>query len=158
MHDPRLDGADAGRLLVVPLVILACGHMLSNMIRTLPAIAVDVMAPDLHSNPHDIASLTAAYHFAFALSQLPVGAALDRFAVRSVALALLAGTAVGGAFAALAGKPGAARAAGTALSLNPIALIVPCHRIIKSDGSTGGYGGGKAGTALKQRLLDLERT
>lgn len=105
MHDPRLDGADAGRLLVVPLVILACGHMLSNMIRTLPAIAVDVMAPDLHSNPHDIASLTAAYHFAFALSQLPVGAALDRFAVRSVALALLAGTAVGGAFAALAGGP-----------------------------------------------------
>ncbi|MCB0858573.1 MAG: methylated-DNA--[protein]-cysteine S-methyltransferase [Solirubrobacterales bacterium] len=67
-------------------------------------------------------------------------------------------TASYGEVAALAGKPGAARAAGTALSLNPIALIVPCHRIIKSDGSTGGYGGGKAGTALKQRLLDLERT
>lgn len=65
-------------------------------------------------------------------------------------------TASYGEVAALAGKPGAARAAGTALSLNPIALIVPCHRIIKSDGSTGGYGGGKAGTALKQRLLDLE--
>lgn len=61
-----------------------------------------------------------------------------------------------GEVAALAGKPGAARAAGTALSMNPIALIVPCHRIIKADGSTGGYGGGKAGTALKQRLLDLE--
>ena len=58
--------------------------------------------------------------------------------------------------AALAGAPGAARAAGTALSRNPIALIVPCHRIIKADGSTGGYGGGAAGTALKQRLLDLE--
>ena len=49
------------------------------------------------------------------------------------------------------------RAAGTALSVNPIALIVPCHRIIKADGKTGGYGGGAAGTALKQRLLDLER-
>ncbi len=58
--------------------------------------------------------------------------------------------------AGMAGKPGAARAAGTALSLNPIALIVPCHRVIKADGSTGGYGGGHAGTALKQRLLDLE--
>jgi methylated-DNA-[protein]-cysteine S-methyltransferase len=66
-------------------------------------------------------------------------------------------TASYGEVAALAGAPGAARAAGTALSRNPIALIVPCHRIIKSDGSTGGYGGGKAGVALKQRLLDLER-
>jgi predicted MFS family arabinose efflux permease len=105
VHDPRPDEADAGALLIVPLVILACGHMLSNMIRTLPAIAVDVMAPDLHSNAHDIASLTAAYHFAFALTQLPVGAALDRFAVRTVALALLAGTALGAVFAALAGGP-----------------------------------------------------
>jgi len=67
-------------------------------------------------------------------------------------------TASYGEVAALAGTPGAARAAGTALSRNPIALIVPCHRIIKSDGSTGGYGGGRAGTALKQRLLDLEHS
>jgi methylated-DNA-[protein]-cysteine S-methyltransferase len=66
-------------------------------------------------------------------------------------------TASYGEVAALAGRPGAARAAGTALSVNPIALIVPCHRIIKADGSTGGYGGGKAGTALKQKLLNLER-
>jgi len=67
-------------------------------------------------------------------------------------------TASYGEVAALAGRPGAARAAGTALSLNPIALIVPCHRVIKSDGMIGGYGGGAAGTALKKRLLDLERT
>ena len=66
-------------------------------------------------------------------------------------------TASYGEVAALAGSPGAARAAGTALSINPIALIVPCHRIIRSDGSTGGYGGGRAGSALKQRLLDLEK-
>ena len=65
-------------------------------------------------------------------------------------------TASYGEVAALAGRPGAARAAGTALSRNPIALIVPCHRIIKADGSTGGYGGGAAGTRLKQQLLDLE--
>ncbi|HMT04706.1 MAG: methylated-DNA--[protein]-cysteine S-methyltransferase [Solirubrobacterales bacterium] len=65
-------------------------------------------------------------------------------------------TASYGEVAALAGAPGAARAAGTALSRNPIALMVPCHRIIKSDGKTGGYGGGAAGTDLKQKLLDLE--
>ncbi|MBN8868101.1 MAG: methylated-DNA--[protein]-cysteine S-methyltransferase [Solirubrobacterales bacterium] len=66
-------------------------------------------------------------------------------------------TASYGEVAALAGKPGAARSAGTALSRNPIALVVPCHRIIKSDGSIGGYGGGRSGVELKRRLLDLEQ-
>ena len=61
-----------------------------------------------------------------------------------------------GELAEIAGSPGAARAVGTAMSVNPIALIVPCHRVIKSDGSIGGYGGGNAGTRLKQKLLDLE--
>lgn len=66
-------------------------------------------------------------------------------------------TASYGEVAGLAGNPGAARAAGTALSRNPIALIVPCHRIIKADGTTGGYGGGANSVALKKRLLDLEK-
>lgn len=66
-------------------------------------------------------------------------------------------TASYGEVAALAGRPGAARAAGTALSKNPIALIVPCHRVIKADGTTGGYGGGAHGTALKKKLLKLEQ-
>lgn len=61
-----------------------------------------------------------------------------------------------GEVAEIAGSPGAARAVGTAMSVNPIALLVPCHRVIKSDGSIGGYGGGKSGSRLKQRLLDLE--
>lgn len=66
-------------------------------------------------------------------------------------------TASYGEIAAVAGSPGAARAAGTALSRNPIGLIVPCHRVIRADGSTGGYGRGEKGTRLKQALLDLER-
>lgn len=57
-----------------------------------------------------------------------------------------------------AGRPRAARAAGTALARNPITLIIPCHRVIRSDGTTGCYGGGAAGTAMKQHLLDLERS
>ena len=61
-----------------------------------------------------------------------------------------------GEVAEIAGSPGAARAVGTAMSINPIALIVPCHRVIKSDGSVGGYGGGMNGQRLKKRLLDLE--
>lgn len=51
------------------------------------------------------------------------------------------------------GRPAAARAVGLANGSNPIAVIVPCHRVIGSDGSLTGYGGG---TSRKRLLLDLE--
>jgi len=44
--------------------------------------------------------------------------------------------------AARAGRPSAARAAGNALHDNPVAIIVPCHRVLRGDGSLGGYAGG----------------
>jgi len=50
-------------------------------------------------------------------------------------------------------QPRTARAVGQALARNPLAIIVPCHRVIASDGSLGGFGGG---LAMKQRLLRLE--
>ncbi len=55
--------------------------------------------------------------------------------------------------AALVGNPGAVRAVGTACSTNPLPIVVPCHRVVRSDGSLGGYVGG---FAAKQALLDLE--
>ena len=58
-----------------------------------------------------------------------------------------------GAVARTIGYPKAARAVGAANGANPIALIVPCHRVIGSDGSLTGYGGG---LPLKRFLLDLE--
>ena len=51
------------------------------------------------------------------------------------------------------GRPKAMRAVGSANGSNPVSLIVPCHRVINSDGKLGGYGGG---LALKARLLDME--
>ena len=51
------------------------------------------------------------------------------------------------------GRPSAARAVGLANGSNPIAVIVPCHRVIAADGSLGGYGGG---LERKRTLLDLE--
>jgi methylated-DNA-[protein]-cysteine S-methyltransferase len=45
-------------------------------------------------------------------------------------------------FAALAGKPKAARAAGSACANNPIPIIYPCHRVVRADGNLGNYGGG----------------
>jgi methylated-DNA-[protein]-cysteine S-methyltransferase len=46
------------------------------------------------------------------------------------------------ALAARAGRPRAARAAGNALHDNPVAIIVPCHRVLRGDGTLGGYAGG----------------
>src|SRR5919112_3427794 len=51
------------------------------------------------------------------------------------------------------GKPGATRAVGNALGRNPIPVIVPCHRVIRSDATIGGYTGG---LGIKHRLLAIE--
>lgn len=51
------------------------------------------------------------------------------------------------------GKPGATRAVGNALGRNPIPVVVPCHRVVRSDGTLGGYTGG---SDIKPRLLALE--
>jgi methylated-DNA-[protein]-cysteine S-methyltransferase len=51
------------------------------------------------------------------------------------------------------GSPNGFRAVGHANGQNPIAIVVPCHRVIASDGTLGGYGGG---LPMKQWLLDLE--
>ncbi|MGI8461886.1 MAG: methylated-DNA--[protein]-cysteine S-methyltransferase [Solirubrobacterales bacterium] len=55
--------------------------------------------------------------------------------------------------AASAGSPRAHRAAGSALGSNPVPIVVPCHRVLRSGGALGGYAGG---LEVKQRLLDLE--
>jgi methylated-DNA-[protein]-cysteine S-methyltransferase len=58
------------------------------------------------------------------------------------------------ALARLSGSPKAVRAVGTACATNPIPIFVPCHRVIRSDGTAGAYRGGPA---AKRVLLDLER-
>ncbi|MGL6237162.1 MAG: methylated-DNA--[protein]-cysteine S-methyltransferase [Segniliparus sp.] len=58
-----------------------------------------------------------------------------------------------GILARLSGSPGAVRAVGTACATNPIPLVVPCHRVVRSDGTAGGYRGG---AEAKRLLLDLE--
>lgn len=56
--------------------------------------------------------------------------------------------------AAAVGNPKAVRAVGTACATNPLPVVVPCHRVLRSDGTLGGYVGG---AAVKRELLDLER-
>ena len=55
--------------------------------------------------------------------------------------------------AGICGSPNAYRAVGNAIGKNPVLLLVPCHRIIKSDGYLGGF---SAGLDLKKKLLELE--
>jgi len=55
------------------------------------------------------------------------------------------------------GKPGAVRAVGSALGKNPFAPMVPCHRVIKSDGTLGGFSA-PGGLKAKLKLLKKERT
>jgi O-6-methylguanine DNA methyltransferase len=54
------------------------------------------------------------------------------------------------------GKPGAARAVGGTMARNPLPLVVPCHRVLRSDGSLGGFSG-PTGVKEKARLLRLEK-
>lgn len=58
------------------------------------------------------------------------------------------------ALAELSGSPRAVRAVGSACATNPIPIVVPCHRVIRSDGAIGAYRGGPV---AKRVLLDLER-
>lgn len=58
-----------------------------------------------------------------------------------------------GAVASKTGAPGGARAAGQGCAKNPFPIVFPCHRVIRADGSLGGFGGG---LPLKRALLEME--
>ena len=60
-----------------------------------------------------------------------------------------------GQLAKKAGRPNASRAVGSILAKNPLPLIIPCHRIIRSDGKLGGFSA-LGGITLKKKMLELE--
>lgn len=81
--------------------------------------------------------------------------AFDRQILLAVADVPWGRTASYGEIARLVGAPRAARAVGGAVGRNPIALLVPCHRIIAADGTLGGYGGD--GPADRAEALERKR-
>jgi O-6-methylguanine DNA methyltransferase len=90
----------------------------------------------------------------FTVPLAPEGTAFQR-SVWNALLAIPYGeTRSYGQIAALIGSPKASRAVGMANNRNPIAILIPCHRVIGADGALVGYGGG---LDLKRRLLALER-
>ncbi|MFJ6558720.1 methylated-DNA--[protein]-cysteine S-methyltransferase [Streptomyces sp. NPDC091412] len=78
----------------------------------------------------------------------------NRQVLRELASGVPYGTVVGyGDLADRVGQPGAAQAVGAAMGANPLPVVVPCHRVVESDGGIGGFGGG---LEAKRRLLALE--
>ncbi|WP_190220897.1 methylated-DNA--[protein]-cysteine S-methyltransferase [Streptomyces griseosporeus] len=78
----------------------------------------------------------------------------NRQVLRELAAGVPFGTVVGyGDLARRVGQPGAAQAVGLAMGANPLPVVVPCHRVVESDGGIGGFGGG---LETKRKLLALE--
>uniref|UniRef100_A0AAU2VB44 Methylated-DNA--protein-cysteine methyltransferase n=1 Tax=Streptomyces sp. NBC_00003 TaxID=2903608 RepID=A0AAU2VB44_9ACTN len=78
----------------------------------------------------------------------------NRQVLRELAAGVPYGTVVGyGDLACRVGQPGAAQAVGAAMGSNPLPVVVPCHRVVESDGGLGGFGGG---LETKRQLLALE--
>nr|WSW69859.1 methylated-DNA--[protein]-cysteine S-methyltransferase [Streptomyces sp. NBC_00995] len=78
----------------------------------------------------------------------------NRQVLRELAATVPYGTVAGyGDLADRVGSPGAAQAVGAAMGSNPLPVVVPCHRVVESDGGLGGFGGG---LETKRQLLALE--
>jgi len=89
----------------------------------------------------------------FTVKVAPQGTPFQRAVWKSIASVEFGQTIAYAELARRAGRPGSARAAGAATGRNPISIIVPCHRIVGSNGSLTGYAGG---LAKKRALLELK--
>ena len=136
VHAPRLDGGVDPATATPAAAAQAAFHMRAGM----AAIAVALAGVDsaLVSLPLDLADRPA-----WDRAVLGAVRTIPRGATRSY-----------GEIARQVGSPGAARAVGGAVGRNPIALAIPCHRVIAGYGTLGGYGGGWWGE--RERLLDLK--
>jgi len=107
---------------------------------------------------HDAAAQLRAYFAGelrdFDLPLAPAGTEFQRRVWDEVARVRYGETASYAAIAAAIGSPAACRAVGAANGRNPLAIVIPCHRILGSAGALTGYGGG---LGRKRALLDLER-
>jgi methylated-DNA-[protein]-cysteine S-methyltransferase len=133
------------------------GRLLRFHLKAAGAANVD---PEAENNSRRLAEVQrqveeygAGRRQAFELELLPEGPQFDRKVWQALLGIPFGTTTTYGAIARTLGAPGAARAVGAANGANPIALVVPCHRVIGSDGSLTGYAGG---LPLKRKLLEHE--
>ena len=105
--------------------------------------------PDSHST-----STSDIEHLVLYAPSLTLCGTSFQLAVWKALLSIPRGTTVSyRQLAAIAGHPTATRAVGTAIGRNPIAVIIPCHRVIRADGSLGNY---HWGSERKRRLIEWE--
>ena len=133
---------------------LAFGETREDLARRFPKA-------DLVAGGNGLASLTEQVLAAIAMPALAAGVPLD---VRGTPFQHLVWQALSdipagetrsyAQIAALVGRPAASRAVGSAIGANPVALLVPCHRVVRGDGGLGGYAWG---LAVKRALLAAER-
>jgi predicted MFS family arabinose efflux permease len=88
--------------IALPILALCLGHVFSNAVRTIPAVAADVLMRDLGLTAERLGQLTGAFPLAFAAVMIPVGIAMDRHGVKAVSLGLLATAGSGAVMAAFA--------------------------------------------------------
>jgi methylated-DNA-[protein]-cysteine S-methyltransferase len=124
--------------------------------RQYPGVRIELEPAD---NPHGLRAALAAYFAGnlHAIDALPVetgGTAFQREVWRALREIPCGTTVSYGELARRIGRPNAVRAVGLANGSNPIGVVVPCHRVIGSNGSLTGYGGGME---RKRWLLDHER-
>lgn len=113
----------------------------------------DPRHPHLRQAKRELAEYFAGRRRRFEVALDPEGTPFQRSVWKAISRVAFGRTITYGELAAKAGRPGSARAAGTATGRNPITIIVPCHRIMGSNGSLTGYAGG---LARKRALLALE--
>jgi methylated-DNA-[protein]-cysteine S-methyltransferase len=101
----------------------------------------------------ELAEYFAGRRKRFSVRLAPRGTPFQRKVWKAIAGVAFGRTIAYAELARRAGRPGSARAAGAATGRNPLGIIVPCHRIVGSNGSLTGYAGG---LAKKRALLELE--
>ncbi|WP_374991096.1 methylated-DNA--[protein]-cysteine S-methyltransferase [Streptomyces sp. LHD-70] len=155
-----------------PLLLAATGHGLVNVVFHADAqtrrTAVDRLAARFGAAPVEAPGSARlaepirqlAAYFAGELRTFTLDldwsliSGFNREVLRELAAGVPYGAVVGyGELAARVGQPGAAQAVGAAMGANPLPVVVPCHRVVESDGGIGGFGGG---LETKRQLLALE--
>ena len=141
---------------LVGVVFLAGAAGVQPGSRSVPAVSDGSASPVLRQASRELAEYFAGERRAFEVPlDLSGWPPFTRKILEELCKVPYGETLTYGELAARAGSPRAARAVGQAMAANPLPIIIPCHRVLASNGTLGGYSG-REGVKTKARLLELE--
>jgi methylated-DNA-[protein]-cysteine S-methyltransferase len=156
MHYYNYFESPYGRMLLVADDKALTGAYFAKQ-KYLPCIEADWKRDSRHAPlvraKRELAEYFCGKRKSFSVRLAPRGTPFQRSVWKAISRVRFGRTIPYAELARRAGRPGSARAAGAATGRNPIGIIVPCHRIVGSNGSLTGYAGG---LAKKRALLALE--